>query len=422
MAPLATENMPENTDVVTRPHISVFSRAAACYLLFMRTRAKLMPALFVSQASANLAIRWDQHVEGMAMNAPYKRSAGAATYASYSYSFYKMGLVTQQWQAEQLNKTILEVPGVRTVVFEENGSPGWKNGTNIHSLARGIGHAQNILAFQRVVAPDNQTGQVLFCGQADCMQAWKQNHQPDCIPSTDRDHCNNWDQGGVFFDNTGKVWGQPNFWAGRMLSESHQPNVVHVGIQYNSSFPPPPPSPPKTADEPIPPEYDVPVALDAHASISAANDRLSVRVVNPTPLPIQARVDFGGRVASSAAAAAVNATILTSGSLRDDNPLDNQQNVYPKAFPVDLQEGGERTDPIWFPAYSFVSMQFVLAGPAAVEETVATPSSFAPDSAGQAGDDTLGPFSTRTSEGLDQEHPTLELIATAPVSMKFRSL
>jgi len=48
------------------------------------------------------------------------------------------------------------------------------------------GHAQNILAFQRVVGPDNRTGQVTFCGQADCLQAWKQNHQPDCDPKTGR--------------------------------------------------------------------------------------------------------------------------------------------------------------------------------------------------------------------------------------------
>jgi len=107
-------------------------------------------------AKAGLEVRWDQHVGGMSMNAPYKleagrvgmpgagvagagATAGSRRYSSYAYGFYEMGGVTQTWQADALGKPVSSVPGVRTVVFEENGEPGWKNGSNIHDLARGIG-------------------------------------------------------------------------------------------------------------------------------------------------------------------------------------------------------------------------------------------------------------------------------------------
>ena len=46
--PLATENLLENTDGVHRPHHRSLG-AAACYLLFMLTRAILMPSLFHRQ-------------------------------------------------------------------------------------------------------------------------------------------------------------------------------------------------------------------------------------------------------------------------------------------------------------------------------------------------------------------------------------
>ena len=120
----------------------------------------------------------------------------------------------------------------------------------------------------------------------------------------------------------------------------------------NEKAHPTPPSPP----EPVPPEYDVPVALDAHASINHKGDQVSVRVVNPTARPIQARLNFGGNFV----AAAVKATILTSGSLHDDNPVDDQRHVYPTPFPVELEPGGSKTtSALWFPPHSFVSMQFV---------------------------------------------------------------
>ena len=54
--------------------------------------------------------------------------------------------------------------------------------------------------------------QVQFVGQADCLQAYLQNHAPGCDPRTDRRKCNSWDQGTVFFDNAGRVWGQPTFY------------------------------------------------------------------------------------------------------------------------------------------------------------------------------------------------------------------
>ena len=79
------------------------------------------PRLQVQRAAAlGLDLVWDQHVGGMSPNAPYNHSR------SYSAGFYEMGIVTKQWQAEAgwPNMT-----GVRTVVFEENGEPGWKRGT-----------------------------------------------------------------------------------------------------------------------------------------------------------------------------------------------------------------------------------------------------------------------------------------------------
>ena len=50
--------------------------------------------------------------------------------------------------------------------------------------------------------------------------------------------------GTVFFDNRGNVWGQPTFYSARMLTESHQPLVLNVSIEYNASMRPPAPPPP----------------------------------------------------------------------------------------------------------------------------------------------------------------------------------
>ena len=62
------------------------------------------------------------------------------------------------------------------------------------TLRAGLGHAQNVLAFQRVPGPGGKS-QVRFVGQADCFQAWHQNHAPGCDPKKDARHCNSWDQG-----------------------------------------------------------------------------------------------------------------------------------------------------------------------------------------------------------------------------------
>eukprot|EP01052_Picozoa_sp_SAG31_P026526 SAG31_NODE_2410_length_5752_cov_3.904803_3_plen_1028_part_00 len=188
---------------------------------------------------AGLDLRWDQHVNGMAVNDPYLRLHGSI--ANFPQSFFEMGKVTAIWQATANGTTsstgAAGIPtGVRTVVFEENGTPGWTQGLNIHNLARGLGHAQNVLAFQRVPGPHGRS-QVVFVGQADCLQAYKQNHGPGCDPKTDKRHCNSWDQGTVFFDNRGNVWGQPNYYAAQMLAQSHQPLILNVTVHYNGSFP-----------------------------------------------------------------------------------------------------------------------------------------------------------------------------------------
>lgn len=190
---------------------------------------------------AGLDIRWDQHVNGMAVNDPYLRLHGSI--ANFPQSFSEMGRVTAGWQATANASWSNGVPtGVRTVVFEENGSPGWTEGLNIHNLARGLGHAQNVLSFQRVPGPQRRS-QVVFVGQADCLQAYRQNHGPGCNPKTDKRHCNSWDQGTVFFDNRGRIWGQPNYYAAQMLAHSHQPLILNVTMHYNRSIPPSPAPP-----------------------------------------------------------------------------------------------------------------------------------------------------------------------------------
>jgi len=47
------------------------------------------------------------------------------------------GNVTASWQAQVSGSAGRTNDGVRTVVFEENGEPGWQAGLNIHNLARG---------------------------------------------------------------------------------------------------------------------------------------------------------------------------------------------------------------------------------------------------------------------------------------------
>jgi hypothetical protein len=108
--------------------------------------------------------------------------------------------------------------------------------------AAGLGHAQNVLSFQRVPGPHGGS-QVVFVGQADCLQAYHQNHAPGCDPATDKRHCNSWDQGTVFFDNKGNVWGQPTYYSARMLTETHQPLVINVTVDYNASSPSQPSAP-----------------------------------------------------------------------------------------------------------------------------------------------------------------------------------
>ena len=222
---------------------------------------------------AGLTMQWDQHVNGMAVNDPYEVPKGHFT--SFPWGFAEMGTVTAQWQAEVNTASAAgkaRTPdGVRTVVFEENGAPGWQQGLNLHNLARALGHAQNVMAFQRVPGPRGKS-QVTFVGQADCLQAYQQNHDPGCVPGSKDAHpktCNQWDQGTVFFDQEGRIWGQPTYWASAMLSRSHQPLVVNVTLHYNASIDPPAPPAPLLP----PPQYAAPLALDVHALRSARLDK-----------------------------------------------------------------------------------------------------------------------------------------------------
>ena len=94
-------------------------------------------ALVQRAAAAGLDMVWDQHVGGMAPNAPYSDPG----HSSYSWGFDQMGRVTAQWQAGANGSAAAASgtprDGVRTMVFEENGEPGWQEGLNIHNLARG---------------------------------------------------------------------------------------------------------------------------------------------------------------------------------------------------------------------------------------------------------------------------------------------
>ena len=74
-----------------------------------------------------------------------------------------------KWQKQAANNGTTGKPtdGVRTVVFEENGAPGWQEGLNITTC--GAWACANVLGFQRVPGPHGRS-QVQFVGQADCFQ------------------------------------------------------------------------------------------------------------------------------------------------------------------------------------------------------------------------------------------------------------
>ena len=96
-----------------------------------------------------------------------------------------------------------------------------------------------------------------------------------------------------------------------------------------------------------------PVALDVRALRSADGRALSLRVVNPLPLEVEADIVLQG----FAARTVEEATLLTSASRDDanDDP-DEPMRVAPRPMPrVALVPGDPpRLAPIRYPPYSFV--------------------------------------------------------------------
>ena len=132
--------------------------------------------------------------------------------------------------------------------------------------------------------------------------------------------------------------------SGQMLATSHLPLVVGVDARYNSTLRPPPPPP-----SPYPVTYSAPPALDVLALRSEDSRALSLRIVNPLALAVEAVLELDGWEACN-----VSASLLTSNS-RDDANDDPEEplHVAPRPFPVALASRA-RLEPLRFAPWSFV--------------------------------------------------------------------
>lgn len=260
---------------------------------------------------------------------------------------------------------------------------------NIHGLRRALNHAQVISGLQRVPSPvadppggwdpalskhwasrarrkaahtlpvgwrrsNPPPSQVAMSTQANCLQADGQNFY--CPPPDG--HANSWDQGTIFYNSAGEIWGQPTFWSAKMMSESHQPYVVHSEFHNDSistrnntassavqgpSETPPPPTP---ANWSTTPEY-----LDVIVLRSHSGSALTIRVVNPQPHPISATIQWGGSFTPRPGSHTVVRT-LTSGCLNDSNNAVDQMRVVPKVTEIAVAADA-LTAPLLFPNASF---------------------------------------------------------------------
>jgi hypothetical protein len=102
-----------------------------------------------------------------------------------------------------------------------------------------------------------------------------------------------------------------------------------------------------------PSNWSVPSGLDVIALRDHENRHLTIRVVNPQAVSIQASVSWQSFVADTAHPAAVQT--LTSGSLNDSNTAGDQMKVAPRATRAAVAAGGKGlAAPLEFPNASLV--------------------------------------------------------------------
>jgi len=342
----------------------------------------------VSEAAhAGLELQWDQHIglssAGLSSvygNASYVHDPSFSRrdghWLSWPGVMDRMGRVTQQWQE---NATQAGAQGIRAVVLEENGDQEW--GVDIHGLRRGINHAQVLAALQRVPAPGSDglealasaarrraahqlprppPAQIVMSTQANCLQADGQNYYarpPD-------GHANSWDQGTIFYNAAGEIWGQPTFWSALMMAESHLPYVVQTttpaadGSQAVSES--------ESRWLPKQPQnWSVPPGLDVIALRDEEATRLTIRIVNPQPHDISAAVRFSGLAGSAPQHA--RRSVLTGSSLEAANTALHPHAVEPTHSTVAVTQGA--TEELIFPNGSFTVLQ--IGGDAAVRSATA---------------------------------------------------
>ena len=273
-----------------------------------------LKTLVTKAARSNITLQWDQHISlsSAGLSSVYKDG--------WPSEVEQMGKVTQQWQADASQQ---RPAGIRTVVLEENGDQKWN--VDIHGLRRALNHAQVVSALQRVPAPeplptplrDDSTddlhwaskarrkaahklpagwrrppmSQTVMSTQANCLQADGQNYYAE-PPDP---HANSWDQGTLFYNAKGEIWGQPTFWSAQLMASSHLPNVIHTdvsGLDTANASHWLPTKPRRVPPRQTPTNWSAPVGLDVISLADASGTRLTVRVVNPQNYTISANVNI----------------------------------------------------------------------------------------------------------------------------------
>ena len=337
---------------------------------FSPVKSAQLRRLVVALGEAEIEnLTWDQHIglSSTGLSSVYEGGWPAAARS--------MGETTQEWAAAAYPA------GVRTVVLEENGDQQW--GINIHGLRRALNHAQVVAGMQRVPSPEPRLdwrstdaaagkhwaskmrrkaahtlpagwrrsrdtpppSQVAMSTQANCLQADGQNYY--CPPPDG--HANSWDQGTVFYNSQGEIWGQPTYWSAKMMSESHQPYVVHS--EYRNATGTPVSSAAADAGGSTPANWSVPTGLDVIALRSRDGSALTVRVVNPQPYPVRATVEWGDSFTPSDSSAVVS-TLTSTRGLNASNVATDQGRVVPQIVHSIAAAQGLAT-PLLFPNYSF---------------------------------------------------------------------
>jgi hypothetical protein len=202
--------------------------------------------------------------------------------------------------------------------------------------------------------------QVVMSTQANCLQADGQNYY--CPPPDG--HANSWDQGTIFYNSAGEIWGQPTFYSAQMMSKSHQPYVVQSEYRDSANTATETMS---DADEqrrrssmstPTPANWSTPTGLDVISLRSQDGTALTIRVVNPQSHPITAVVQWGRTFVPPPGASATVSMLTSVVGLNDSNVAGDQQRVVPKLTTRAVHAEGLLT-PLRFPNGSFTTIVVV---------------------------------------------------------------